>query len=130
MIASGNCVKYVAYFCRCVNRAAVAEFVEFNNGTLIGEFVEGARKWPQLAAAIEKCKENDATLVIGKLGRLARSARFLTLLQGSQLDFACLDNQQCNRFTVHILAGVAEEETTKKSRRMRRVDGGREEGGS
>ncbi len=44
----------------------------------------------------------------------------MTLLLESQVDFACLDNQQCNRFTVHILAAVAEEETVKISQRMRR----------
>ena len=120
MIRPANCVKYVAYYCRGVNRAAVAEFVEFNAGTLVEEFVEGSKKWPRLADAIEKCKADGVTLVIGKLGRLARNARFLTLLLESQVDFACLDNQQCNRFTVHILAAVAEEETTKKSQRMRR----------
>ena len=120
MVSTGNSVKYVAYYCRCVNRAAVTEFVDVNGGALVGEFVEGVKKWPRLADAIEKCKANNATLVIGKLGRLARNARFLSLLLESQLDFACLDNQQCNRFTVHILVAVAEEENVKRSKVMRK----------
>lgn len=119
MISLGNSVKYVAYYCRGVNRAAMTEFVEFNKGTLIEEFVEGSRKWPRLAAAIEKCKADGATLVIGKLGRLARNGRFLTMLLESKLDFACLDNHQCNRHTVHILVAMADEVTVKKSQRMR-----------
>jgi DNA invertase Pin-like site-specific DNA recombinase len=118
-----NGVKYVAYYCRTVNRAAVAEFVEYNNGALIEEFVEGSKKWPRLAAAIEKCKGADATLVIGKLGQLVKNVRVLTMLLDSRVDFACLDNQQCNRFTVHILAAVAEEEAVKVSQRMRRSMG-------
>ena len=82
MVSSKNCVKYVAYYYRSLNRQAVAEFVEYNDGTLVGEFVEGSKKWPRLADAIEQCKADNATLVIGKLGRLVLQCPFLDYLVG------------------------------------------------
>ena len=113
-------VKYVAYHCIGVLRAEVSRFVEFNAGVLVGEYVEGKRKWPKLVEAIERCKQEGATLVIAKIGRRARNPKFLALLQGAQIDFACLDNQTCNRFTVHILVATAEEESERISQRTRK----------
>ena len=90
-------------------------------GRLIGEFVEGQGQWPRLVEAIEQCRRAGATLVIAKLGRLGRNPRFLSLAVESGVDFACLDNQQCNRFTVHILVATAEEESQKISERTKRT---------
>ena len=113
-------VKYVAYHCIGVLRAEVSRFVEFNAGVLVGEYVEGKRKWPKLVEAIERLKQEGATLVIAKIGRRAHNPKFLALLQGAQIDFACLDNQTCNRFTVHILVATAEEESERISQRTRK----------
>ena len=101
-------VKYVAYHIFGLNRADVADFVAYNKGVLIGEYVERTKRWTRLPAAIERCKQEGAILVVAKLGVLARNARFLTLLSESGLDFACVDNPQCNRNTVPILIAVAE----------------------
>ena len=75
--------KYVSYHNRHTDRPAVTRFVNYNEGTLVGEYVEGKRKWPFLLEAIEKCKEAGATLVVAKIGRLVRNQAFLKLLQES-----------------------------------------------
>ena len=75
-----NKIKYISYHYRHTDRPAVTEFVNFNNGALIAEFVEGKRQWPRLVEAIEQCRRDGAILVIAKLGRLGRNARFLSLL--------------------------------------------------
>ena len=76
--------------------------------------VESGRKTdeerPQLAAALDYCKRNKATLVIAKLDRLARNAEFLLRLQNSGAEFVCCDCPNADRFTVGILALVAQRE--------------------
>ena len=114
-----NKVKYVSYYPRRVNRGGVDRFVSYNDGRLVGEYVEGKRQWPKLLAAIERCKTEAATLLISKLGRLGRNPRFLALLKESGIDFACCDDPNVNKFTVHILVGVAEEESAKISERTK-----------
>jgi DNA invertase Pin-like site-specific DNA recombinase len=114
-------LSYISYhYRRHTGRPKVTEFVEYNKGRLVGEYVEGQGKWPRLVEAIEKCKEAGATLIIVEIGRLARNPRFLGLLLESGIDFVCLDNEHCNRHTVHILLATAEEESEKISRRTRK----------
>lgn len=74
---------------------------------------------PQLAAALDYCKRNKATLVIAKLDRLARNAEFLLRLQNSGVDFVCCDCPNADRFTVGILALVAQRERELISERTR-----------
>jgi DNA invertase Pin-like site-specific DNA recombinase len=116
-----NKIKYVSYHYRLTDRPAVTEFVDFNHGVLIAEIVEGKRQWPRLVEALEQCRRDGAVLVIAKLGRLGRNARFLSLLLESRVDFACLDNEQCNKFTVAILVATAEEESRRISERTKRT---------
>jgi len=84
------------------NSAVVAEFTEVETGT--------SSKRPQLAQAIRKAKQEGATLVVAKLDRLARSVSFTSALMDSGLEFVCCDMPDANKFTIHILAAVAENE--------------------
>jgi DNA invertase Pin-like site-specific DNA recombinase len=103
----------------------VRRFVDGQQGVLEKEFaeVETGKKTtegrPQLAAALEYCKRNKARLVIAKLDRLARNAEFLLRLQNSGVDFVCCDCPNADRFTVGILALVAQRERELISERTR-----------
>jgi DNA invertase Pin-like site-specific DNA recombinase len=109
----------------CSQKDIVRRFVESKNGILEKEFSEvESGKYsdsdrPQLAAALDYCKRNKATLVIAKLDRLARNAEFLLRLQNSGVDFVCCDCPNADRFTVGILALVAQRERELISERTR-----------
>ena len=109
----------------CSQKDIVRRFVESQNGILEKEFseVESGKfsdsDRPQLAAALEYCKRNKATLVIAKLDRLARNAEFLLRLQNAGVDFVCCDCPNADRFTVGILALVAQRERELISERTR-----------
>lgn len=106
-------------------RETVRRFVESQNGILEMEFseVESGRKTdeerPQLAAALEYARRNKICLIISKLDRLARNAEFLLKLQNSGVDFVCCDCPNADRFTVGILALVAQRERELISERTR-----------
>src|SRR6266478_2529799 len=106
-------------------RDIVRRFVEGQEGELEMEFseVESGRKTdderPQLAAALVYAKKNKATVIIAKLDRLARNAEFLLRLQNSGVDFVCCDCPNADRFTVGILALVAQGERELISERTR-----------
>lgn len=94
-------------------RAAVARFT--HGASLLSEFQEiesGKRHTnrPQLAAALDQCRRQKATLVIARLDRLARNVHFISGLMESGVDFVAVDMPQANRLTIHILAAVAEHE--------------------
>ncbi len=106
-------------------RETVRRFVEGQKGVLEKEFseVESGRKTdeerPQLAAALDYCKRNKATLVIAKLDRLARNAEFLLRLQNSGADFLCCDCPNADKFTVSLFAILAQRERELTSERTR-----------
>jgi DNA invertase Pin-like site-specific DNA recombinase len=109
----------------CSQKDIVRRFVESQNGILEMEYSEvESGKYsdtdrPQLAAALDYCKRNKATLVIAKLDRLARNAEFLLRLQNSGVDFVCCDCPNADKFTVGILALVAQRERELISERTR-----------
>jgi DNA invertase Pin-like site-specific DNA recombinase len=104
-----------------------ARFVSYNNGKgqgrIIAEYTDKETKLrghrPELAKAIDHALRSEATLVICHLGRLARNVPVTRMLLESQVDFVCLDNQEINRRSIHIIANVAEEETRKVSDRSK-----------
>ncbi len=103
-------------------RAAVARFT--HNASLLSEFQEiesGKRHTnrPQLAAALDRCRRDKATLVIARLDRLARNVHFISGLMESGVDFVAVDMPQANRLTIHILAAVAEHEREAISQRTK-----------
>lgn len=104
-------------------REIVRRFVEGQNGKLECEYSEvesGAHNGrPQLAAALDYCKRSKSVLVIAKLDRLGRNAEFLLSLQNSGVDFVCCDCPNADKFTVGILALVAQRERELISERTR-----------
>ena len=104
-------------------REAVRRYSTSNGIEPLGEFTEvesGKNNMrPQLAAALDLCKRSGATLVVSKLDRLSRNAVFLLQLQQSNVEFICCDCPNVDRFTVGILALVAQRERELISERTR-----------
>lgn len=105
-------------------RAAIQELVTRENIELVGEYTEietgtGKRLRPQLYKAIEACRQSEAILLIAKLDRLARNVHFLTGLMESGIRFRACDLPEADRFTVHILAAVAQREAELISERTK-----------
>jgi len=103
----------------------VRRYVSNLKGKVVGEFVEveSGKKTdaerPQLAQALSECRRLKATLVVAKLDRLSRNAEFLLRLQNGNVDFVCCDCPNVDRFTVGILALVAQRERELISERTR-----------
>jgi DNA invertase Pin-like site-specific DNA recombinase len=104
-------------------REAVSGYLNGGNWQLVQEVVEiesGKRNdRPAIAEALRLCRKHRATLVIAKLDRLARNVAFISNLMESGVEFVAVDMPQANRFVVHILAAVAEQEAEAISRRTR-----------
>jgi len=94
---------------------------------LIGEFVEaetgkGANaldKRPQLRAALEACRKNDATLIIAKLDRLARNVHFVSGLLETGCDFVAADMPEANKVMIQMHAVMSEWERDQISARTK-----------
>lgn len=90
------------YLASVPNSEVIAEFVEVESGAV------DAR--PKLLEAIALSKQTGARLCISKLDRLSRSASFLLKLMETQCDFVIAEMPSADRFTVSILACVAQKE--------------------
>jgi DNA invertase Pin-like site-specific DNA recombinase len=101
----------------------VHRYVTGQKGKVVGEFVEVEsgknNDRPQLTLALSECRRLKATLVVAKLDRLSRNAEFLLRLQNGNVDFVCCDCPNVDRFTVGILALVAQRERELISERTR-----------
>jgi DNA invertase Pin-like site-specific DNA recombinase len=115
-------------------RAAVKDYVAANPGVIIGEFCEvmSGRKdaRPELAKAVSLCRVARAALVIARLDRLSRNVEMIARLMESGLEFVAADFPHANRFTIHILAAVAEYESRLNSERMKEAIAARRERGA
>jgi DNA invertase Pin-like site-specific DNA recombinase len=104
-------------------KAAVLHYLNGGSWVLSAEFTEiesGKRAdRPELARALDACRLTGATLVIAKLDRLTRNVAFLANLMEAGVNFIACDNPHATRFTIHILAAVAEQEREMISRRTR-----------
>ena len=111
-------------------RQAVAAHVAQAGGEVMAEFqeVESGKRAdrPQLAAALASCRTRRAVLVIAKLDRLARNARFLlSVVEGSGeagvvfCDLPTLPAGPVGKFMLTQMAAVAELEAGLISQRTR-----------
>ncbi|MGA2862940.1 MAG: recombinase family protein [Verrucomicrobiota bacterium] len=104
-------------------KQAVANYLDDGNWKLLAEFAEvesGKRSTRQeLAKAIALCRKEKAVLLIAKLDRLARNAAFLLNLRDSGVDFIAVDMPHADKFTVGIMALVAEKERDMISQRTK-----------
>lgn len=111
-------------------RQAVAAHVIQAGGEVVAEFqeVESGKRAdrPQLAAALASCRTRRAVLVIAKLDRLARNARFLlSVVEGSGeagvvfCDLPTLPAGPIGKFMLTQMAAVAELEAGLISQRTR-----------
>jgi DNA invertase Pin-like site-specific DNA recombinase len=114
-------------------RRAVHEFLAASGGRLLAEFsesVSGRRdNRPELNNALALCRIARATLVIARLDRLSRSVGMISRLMESGIDFVMTDFPFANRFTIHILAAVAEYESRLQSERSKAAIAARREHG-
>jgi len=104
-------------------KAAVTDHARRNGGSVAAEYVEvetgKAKDRPELLRAIAHAKRSKAQLVVAKLDRLARNVAFTSALMESGADFVACDNPHANKFTIHILAAVAEHEAEQISQRTK-----------
>ena len=105
--------------------SAVQSFADKNGYELVAppftEIETGTRKKrrPQLEAALNRCRELDATLLIAKLDRLARNVHFVSGLMESGVKFVAVDMPNVDNLTIHVLAAVAEQEAKLISQRTK-----------
>lgn len=96
----------------------IKEFVEVETGKLTDRPEEGLGKSrPELGKALHLCKITGATLVIAKLDRLSRNAKFLLGLQQEGVRFVAADMPEANEMVVGIMAVVAQGESKMISKR-------------
>ena len=104
-------------------REAVQSYLNGGSWTLadaVTEVESGKRTdRPELDRALSLCRLYGATLVVAKLDRLARNVAFISKLMESGVDFVAVDLPQATRFTIHILAAVAEHEREMISQRTK-----------
>lgn len=104
-------------------KAAVSQHIEQHGGKLVFEYTEietgKSKTRPELLKAVAHAKRAKARLVVAKLDRLARNVAFTSALMESNVDFVACDNPHANKFTIHILAAVAEHEAEQISQRTK-----------
>jgi DNA invertase Pin-like site-specific DNA recombinase len=104
-------------------RLAVSRYLASLDCELIGTFqeVESGKinNRPELSKAIALAKKSKAILVIAKLDRLSRNAAFLLQLQDSGVDFVACDMPNADKFSVGILALMAQRERELISQRTK-----------
>lgn len=104
-------------------KESVARYLASMDCELIASFQEvesgSVNKRPQLTEAIKLAKSQKAILVIARLDRLSRNAAFLLQLQDAGIDFVACDLPHADKFSVGILALLAQKEREMCSQRTK-----------
>jgi DNA invertase Pin-like site-specific DNA recombinase len=107
-------------------RSDVEDFARREGCEIIAAYVEAESAWkdtlqnrPELQKAIAHAKAANATLVIAKLDRLARSVYVTQLLKRTGVRFTCCDMPNANSLTIDVIAAVNEDESRRISARTR-----------
>lgn len=104
-------------------QTAVEQFCRNHDATMLAEYreVESGKNndRPQLKAAMDHAALTGATLVVAKLDRLSRNAAFLAQIMDSDVSIRFADMPFADRFTIGIMAQVAQWETEQISRRTK-----------
>lgn len=91
----------------------VKSYCEKNEYDLLSEVVEvkSTRKQRiRLLDALNMCRAQRATLIVARLDRLGRDVEEIAGIVKSNVNIVVVDNPHANRFTIHILAAVAEDD--------------------
>lgn len=121
--------KYIAYYRVSTNKQGKSGLgLEAQQHTVksyllgvppINEYVEiesgKNNERPELSKALDECQLTGATMIIARLDRLSRSVGFMDALLKSEVKFVACDNPTANKFTVHIIAAVNEQESEYRS---------------
>lgn len=95
-------------------RSIIERHVQASGGTIVAEFVEHAsgkdRDRPQLAAALELCRESRSTLIVAKQCRLTRDVEHMAWLIKQPLSIVCCDAPHAGAFELHLRAALSHEE--------------------
>lgn len=90
----------------------INEYVEQNNGVIIGNFAESLSgrndSRPEVLKALELCKKENAILVVAKFSRFLRSITFLAKVLDSKVEFRAVDFPKADRLLIGILCVVNE----------------------
>lgn len=97
----------------CEGMEILGTFSEVESGTLTAD------ERPELAKAIALARKTNSCLVFSRIDRLARNASFLLNLQASGVEIRFCDMPSADRFTIGILALVAEQEARSVSIRTK-----------
>lgn len=128
-------VQYIAYYRVSTHKqknsglglsaqeSTVLSYISKEGGDLIASYTEvesGKKKSRvELLKAIRHAKATKSRLVIARLDRLARNVSFTANLMESEVDFIACDMPHANKFTIHVMAALAEQEAELISNRTK-----------
>lgn len=100
-------------------RKAIADFAARENFEVVGEHVEvetgkgsdALDRRPVLAAALAEAKKIKGAVIVAKLDRLSRDVHFVSGLMSQKVAFIVAElGADCDAFTLHLWAALAEKE--------------------
>jgi DNA invertase Pin-like site-specific DNA recombinase len=101
----------------------VRRYLFQNGGIELASFVEVESgkhdERPKLVAALQRCRQTRATLIVAKIDRLSRHAAFLFALRDSEAKFQALDIPEANTLTLGVMIVMAQHEREVISKRTK-----------